>query len=73
MSESTVKPLPPEKELETTRVLKQLAKLSVSRKTAVTYLSALEQEGFLSSEKVGKERIYLNKRLFEVVKKAGAR
>jgi len=34
--------------------------LSVTRKTAVNYLSALEKEGFLTSEKIGKERIYQN-------------
>ena len=45
--------------------------LRVSRKTAVTYLSALEESGFLTSERIGRERIYLNKRLFEVVRQAG--
>ncbi|MCE5285170.1 MAG: Fic family protein [Pelosinus sp.] len=45
--------------------------LNVSRKTAAGYLAALEDAGILSSEKLGKERIYLNKRLFEVVEKAG--
>lgn len=44
--------------------------LKVSRKTAVTYLTALEGEGFLVSEKLGKERIYQNKRLFDLVKYA---
>lgn len=42
--------------------------LSVSRKTAVSYLTALEENGFLFSERIGKERIYLNKRLYDVVK-----
>lgn len=42
--------------------------LSVTRKTAVNYLSSLEKEGFLTSEKIGKERIYQNKRLFDLVK-----
>lgn len=42
--------------------------LSVSRKTASTYLSSLEKVGFLVSEKIGRERIYLNKRLFNLVK-----
>ncbi|MDA8211332.1 MAG: Fic family protein [Clostridia bacterium] len=42
--------------------------LSVSRKTAVNYLNALEKEGFLTSEKIGKERIYQNKRLYDLVK-----
>ncbi len=44
--------------------------LGVSRRTAVNYLSALEKEGFLASEKLGKERIYQNKRLFDLVKYA---
>ncbi len=47
--------------------------LDVSRKTASKYLSALEREGFLLSEKIGRERIYLNKALFRVVKEAGNR
>ncbi len=42
--------------------------LSVSRKTAVNYLTALEKEGFLVSEKIGKERIYQNKRLYDLVR-----
>lgn len=42
--------------------------LSVTRKTAVNYLSSLEKEGFLTSEKIGKERIYQNKRLYDMVK-----
>jgi Fic family protein len=41
--------------------------LSVSRKTAAAYLSALEKEGILTSVKIGKERIYQNKRLFDLV------
>jgi len=45
--------------------------LNVSRKTASIYLSSLEDAGFLISEKIGRERIYLNKGLFEVVRKAG--
>ncbi|TJX12845.1 Fic family protein [Tissierella creatinini] len=45
--------------------------LNVSRKTAAKYLSMLEEEGFLVSEKVGRERIYLNERLFKIVKEAG--
>ncbi|WP_461568331.1 hypothetical protein [Thermincola ferriacetica] len=39
--------------------------------TASGYLSSLEGKGFLVSQKIGKERIYLNKRLFEVVQQAG--
>lgn len=46
--------------------------LGVSRKTAVSYLTALEDAGFLTSQKIGKERIYLNKRLFDVVQEAGS-
>lgn len=42
--------------------------LSVTRKTAANYLSLLEKEGFLTSEKIGKERIYQNKRLYDLVK-----
>lgn len=42
--------------------------LSVSRRTAVTYLQTLEKEGFLVSEKIGKERIYQNRRLYDLVK-----
>ena len=42
--------------------------LSVSRRTAVTYLQTLEKEGFLVSQKIGKERIYQNKRLYDLVK-----
>lgn len=42
--------------------------LGVSRRTAVTYLGALEKAGFLVSEKIGKERIYQNKRLYDLVK-----
>ena len=47
--------------------------LGVSRKTAAAYLSVLEEAGFLSSEKIGKDRIFINKRLFDVVKRAGNR
>ena len=46
--------------------------LNITRKTASNYLSSLEEKGFLLSQKVGKERIFLNKRLFEVVQQAGA-
>lgn len=42
--------------------------LSVSRRTAVNYLNALEEAGFLISEKIGKERIFQNKRLYDIVK-----
>lgn len=42
--------------------------LSVTRKTAANYLSTLEEEGFLISERIGKERIYQNKRLYDLIK-----
>ncbi|MGI6621595.1 MAG: Fic family protein [Acetivibrionales bacterium] len=45
--------------------------LNITRKTASNYLSSLEEKGFLVSQKVGKERIFLNKRLFDVVQQAG--
>lgn len=47
--------------------------LGVSRKTASNYLSTLEKEGFLLSEKIGRERIYLNKGLIQIVREAGIR
>ena len=47
--------------------------LNISRKTAAKYLSILEKEGFLVSEKIGRERIYLNKELFRIVKEASNR
>ena len=45
--------------------------LGVSRKTAANYLSSFEDAGFLTSEKVGRERIYLNNKLFDIVREAG--
>ncbi len=47
--------------------------LGVTRKTASNYLSTLEQAGFLSSQKLGRETIYRNERLFEIVKGFGTR
>ena len=44
--------------------------LAVTRKTAASYLRALEEIGILTSEKIGKERIYLNRGLFELVKQS---
>lgn len=44
--------------------------LGVTRKTASKYLSTLEEKGFLLSEKMGREIIYLNKNLFEIVKES---
>lgn len=42
--------------------------LNVSRKTASTYLALLEKAGFLKSEMIGREKIYLNKKLFDLIK-----
>jgi hypothetical protein len=36
-------------------------------KTVGNYLIALENEGFLKATKVGKEKLYLNQRLMEVL------
>lgn len=44
--------------------------MRVTRKTAVSYLNQLEKNGFLSSQKIGRERIYCNDRLFNVVKES---
>lgn len=41
--------------------------LNVSRRTASDYLINLEKNGFLFSEKIGKEKIYINKKLFDIV------
>ncbi len=38
-------------------------------KTVGNYLMDLEESGFLISEKVGKEKLYLNHRLMEVLEK----
>ena len=43
-------------------------RLNISRKTATTYLKNLEKIGVLSSEKVGKEVIYKNIALFNLIK-----
>jgi hypothetical protein len=39
------------------------------RKTAANYLKQLEKIGILQVQKVGKENLYLNKELFEVLSK----
>lgn len=44
--------------------------LRVSRKTAVSYLKQLEENNFLSSQKIGRERVYCNDRLFNLVKES---
>ncbi len=44
--------------------------LGVSDKTAQKYLDTLVELGFLTSEKIGRERIYKNERLFKIIKDA---
>lgn len=44
--------------------------LGVSRKTASTYLIELEKAGVLVSEMVGRDKVYINQKLFELVKNA---
>ena len=39
------------------------------RKTAANYLKELEDIGILQNYKVGKEKLYMNKELFEVLSK----
>lgn len=41
----------------------------VTGKTAMLYLSQLEEAGFLSSEKIGRDRMYKNDRLINLLKK----
>ncbi len=40
----------------------------VTRKTAMSYLNQLEETGFISSEKIGRDRIYKNDRLINLLK-----
>ncbi len=42
--------------------------LNISRATATKYLKLLEKEGFVASERVGKEVIYKNIQLFNIIK-----
>lgn len=44
--------------------------LGVSDKTAQKYLDSLVELGLLTSEKIGRERIYKNERLFKIIKEA---
>ena len=44
-------------------------KLNVERKAASRYLKELENIGLLESQKIGRETIYLNKKLIEILKK----
>lgn len=41
--------------------------LGVNRKTASNYLNKLEGEGFLTSETIGKEKIFKNKLLYDLI------
>ncbi len=43
-------------------------KLNVERKAASRYLKQLEDIGVLKSEKIGRENLYLNKELIEILK-----
>ncbi len=43
-------------------------KLNVERKAASRYLNSLEKIGIIASEKIGREKIYVNKKLIEVLK-----
>lgn len=42
--------------------------LGVSERTALRYLNTLVDKGFLVSEKVGRERIYKNQKLLDIIK-----
>ena len=42
--------------------------LNVSERTALRYMNALEANGFVTSEKIGRERIYKNERLWNLIK-----
>jgi len=44
-------------------------KMNVERKSASRYLKSLEQIGIINSEKIGRENIYVNRKLIEILKK----
>ncbi|AXG68822.1 adenosine monophosphate-protein transferase SoFic [Kordia sp. SMS9] len=44
-------------------------KLNVERKAASRYLNKLEKIGIVTSKKIGREKIYINIRLFEILKR----
>ncbi|GGK20714.1 hypothetical protein GCM10007962_13560 [Yeosuana aromativorans] len=48
-------------------IKKKLPKMSLLLCCNSNYLIALEKEGFLISEKVGKEKLYLNHRLMSIL------
>jgi predicted transcriptional regulator len=43
-------------------------RLGVERKAASRYLKELEEIGVLESQKVGRETLYINKELIEILK-----
>ncbi len=45
-----------------------VSRLSVERKAASRYLKELEEIGVLESQKVGREKLYINKELIEILK-----
>jgi Fic family protein len=45
--------------------------LGVTRKTAALYLSQLETAGIIKSEKIGRDKIYLNVKLYESIQTIG--
>lgn len=47
-----------------------MTKLNVSRRTASTYLIELENQGFLKSVMVGRNKVYVNTQLLNLIKKA---
>ena len=44
-------------------------KLNVERKAASRYLKKMEEIGIITSQKIGRENIYVNKKLIEILKK----
>lgn len=46
--------------------------LGVERKTASRYLQSLEELGILGSQKIGRERIYVNVRLMKILSRETA-
>ncbi|MFK7834504.1 MAG: hypothetical protein AB8B52_14625 [Winogradskyella sp.] len=44
-------------------------KLNVERKAASRYLNSLEKIGLLTSKKIGREKVYVNTKLIEILKK----
>ena len=64
--------LPPKPEIETKAVLKKVAmagRALAERKTAAAYLRELEKAGILRSHKSGREVLFLNVKLFQLLSK----